>query len=161
MKYIWRILGNIGFWSLWPLIFVYSRVILRTRVLIIHEQSVLVVKNWLGSNQWALPGGGMHRGESPEVAALREVKEELNLTLEPQALQALGRRSSTETSGLRSDYYLFVVRFVERPDITLQAHEIMDAGWLETTHLLMAPKGVSAMVKDSLDTWSGSQNMLQ
>src|SRR6478736_4401531 len=39
--------------------------------------------------QWALPGGAMDEGETPEQAALRELHEEVGLRLEPSAV--LGR----------------------------------------------------------------------
>jgi 8-oxo-dGTP pyrophosphatase MutT (NUDIX family) len=41
------------------------------------------------SGQWALPGGRLERGESPETAALREIHEEVGLNLAPAAI--LGR----------------------------------------------------------------------
>ncbi|MFT3818513.1 MAG: CoA pyrophosphatase [Rubrivivax sp.] len=41
------------------------------------------------AGQWALPGGRIDDGESPEQAALRELHEEVGLTLTPAAL--LGR----------------------------------------------------------------------
>jgi 8-oxo-dGTP pyrophosphatase MutT (NUDIX family) len=39
--------------------------------------------------QWALPGGRIDRGESQEAAALRELREELDLTLEPSSVLGL------------------------------------------------------------------------
>ena len=39
--------------------------------------------------QWALPGGRLEPGETPEVAALRELEEEVGLLLPPESL--LGR----------------------------------------------------------------------
>lgn len=41
------------------------------------------------AGQWALPGGGMDAGESPEQAALRELAEEVGLVLDADAV--LGR----------------------------------------------------------------------
>lgn len=41
------------------------------------------------AGQWALPGGKMDEGETPEQAALRELQEEVGLALPPEAV--LGR----------------------------------------------------------------------
>jgi 8-oxo-dGTP pyrophosphatase MutT (NUDIX family) len=41
------------------------------------------------AGQWALPGGRLEPGEAPVAAALREVREEISLDLEPQTV--LGR----------------------------------------------------------------------
>lgn len=35
-------------------------------------------------NHWALPGGHIDRGETPEKAVIREVKEETNLRIRPE-----------------------------------------------------------------------------
>jgi 8-oxo-dGTP pyrophosphatase MutT (NUDIX family) len=41
------------------------------------------------ARQWALPGGRIERGESPEGAALRELREEVGLSLAPEAVLGL------------------------------------------------------------------------
>ena len=41
------------------------------------------------ARQWALPGGGLDPGESPRDAALRELAEEVGLSLEPDAVLGL------------------------------------------------------------------------
>jgi 8-oxo-dGTP pyrophosphatase MutT (NUDIX family) len=53
------------------------------------------------AGQWALPGGRLDHGETPEQAALRELAEELGLTVAPAAV--LGRLDDYST---RSGYRL-------------------------------------------------------
>lgn len=53
------------------------------------------------AGQWALPGGRLDPGETPEQAALRELEEEVNLTLPPDAV--LGRLDDYPT---RSGYLI-------------------------------------------------------
>ncbi len=43
---------------------------------------VLLLRHSYGPDVWALPGGGIDAGETPEAAAIREVSEELGLTLD-------------------------------------------------------------------------------
>lgn len=42
---------------------------------------VLLLKHSYGPSVWGLPGGGLGRGEDPQAAALREVREELGVEL--------------------------------------------------------------------------------
>jgi ADP-ribose pyrophosphatase YjhB (NUDIX family) len=40
---------------------------------------VLLVRHSYGTGRWALPGGGIRKGEAPEIAAAREFAEELGV----------------------------------------------------------------------------------
>ena len=53
------------------------------------------------AGQWALPGGKIDPGETPERAALREIEEELGLTIDPS--QVLGR---LDDYGTRSGFVI-------------------------------------------------------
>lgn len=54
------------------------------RALCIHEGKVLVVKRFkYGDSYYVLPGGGIDPGETPEVAAAREVYEETSVKVVP------------------------------------------------------------------------------
>ncbi len=46
-----------------------------------EQGRVLLVRHSYGPPVWALPGGGMRKGEDPQTAALRELQEELGCTL--------------------------------------------------------------------------------
>ena len=42
----------------------------------INEQREVLMVNSFGSEEWAVPSGGIEEGESPEECCIREVKEE-------------------------------------------------------------------------------------
>lgn len=151
----WKVVGISAYWLLLPLIYVYAAATKpRARVLLVHDNHALVVKNWLGAGGWALPGGGIEPGESPAKAAAREIREELGFDIEPSALKHLGEHISIEKGGLKSRYHLFVVELTERPRLTIKADEIVAVKWIAITDLMGTQKGVGNTVKQSVEVWS-------
>lgn len=125
MKKIWKTMGVVAFWAVWPALFVYLRIGKRTRVLIVCGDEFLALKTWLGSGAYGLPGGGLHKGEEPVKGALREVREETGLELREANLKFLFTKA-----GRPIKYTAFVVTLSEKPAIRPQKGEISDYDWL-------------------------------
>ena len=60
-------------------------------VLILNRERELLLCHVTGQHHWDLPKGGIHAGETPLEAALRETTEESGLRLDAAALLDLGR----------------------------------------------------------------------
>jgi ADP-ribose pyrophosphatase YjhB (NUDIX family) len=76
------------------------------------EGKLLLVRHSYGPSAWALPGGGMQKGEAPEAAARREVAEEVGCSLDNAQVFA----TIEETlSGAPHTAYLVTGRTQDRP----------------------------------------------
>lgn len=74
---------------------------------------LLLIRNSYGRrHQWVFPGGGIGRGEAPEAAALREVREELGCGV--AQLRYLSTHLST-SEGKRDTIHLFAALAVGEP----------------------------------------------
>jgi len=114
---------------LWPLVFVYAPLVVRSRIMVIKNGKYLGVRHYFGSNTWSLPGGGVKRGESYKDAAIRELYEELGLVVSVQDVHDLLDVRTYNEGGHFMRYALFVV--VINNDIELKLnHEISETRWL-------------------------------
>ena len=105
------------------------------KALVVKDGRVLLVKNTYG-DQLLLPGGGMDKGESPEQAIRRELREEAGVL--PNKLRLMGEYLSVREHK-RDTIFLFYV-----DDFTTEASrsmEIRSCGYYDP-HAL--PKDVSA-----------------
>ncbi len=127
-------LGTIIFWITWPGLWVILRWSYRTRVLVASGSKVLVMKSWLGPGDWSLPGGGVHRGEAPELAAIREVEEETGLTIEREQLVPTAERVFRD-NGLSFRYQEYKVELNEMPTVRPQPGEVAVVEWMEKSVL--------------------------
>jgi 8-oxo-dGTP pyrophosphatase MutT (NUDIX family) len=147
MHNLWRRVGRIAYWLSWPAIILYARTTNRTRLLVTCGDSVLLVKSWLGDGRWSLPGGGLHGGEPPLQAALRELKEETSIELAEADLQLLGA-FRFHNHGISFPYTLYAATVPTQLSITAQAYEITDIAWLDHTTLpvtTLAPDVITAL----------------
>ena len=103
----------------------------RVRVIVYRDDGrSLLVRSRFSRQKWALPGGGVNRNESYEQAAIREVLEELGISVDN--LRYLGKANSHES------YAEFSVRVfaahASNCDIKCN-FEIMEARWLNMNYL--------------------------
>lgn len=77
------------------------------RVIVVKDNKYLLIredkKNWF--NGWIFPGGKVESGETSENAALRELKEEINLDVDKDKLNLWYQANSHFDSGDWRGYY--------------------------------------------------------
>lgn len=133
MKYkkgrrIYDLLGRVAFWITWPGLWLMLRWSRRTRLLLICGDEFLVLRGWLGSGEWGLPGGGLHRGEDAVEGLLREVAEETSINLSPQQVRH-AFSSEARQQGFRFKFQAFIAEINQKPDIKRQKREIAEIRW--------------------------------
>lgn len=128
-------MGHLAYWIAWPGIWLYIQFTPpRTRVVILCNDKILLVKSWLGSSSWKLPGGGLHRAEQPLDGAVREVLEETAISLDPAKIKSLGKFKIT-AQGIPTDLIGFRTELSEVPALELQRLEITDAAWFSMAEI--------------------------
>lgn len=150
MKTVRQILGPVVFWTTYPALWIYLRIGSRSRVLIIVDDSVLLVKGWLGLDRWSLPGGGIHKGEEPARGAAREVKEELGITIPANQLHTI-YEGVARHYGLKFRYTCFSTQLAERPQLQRQPIEIAETAWLELASI--TPDMVTIDTYQAVQAW--------
>ena len=109
------------------------------------DGQLLLVRHSYGPDGWYFPGGGIKRGEAPEAAAARELKEEAGC--EAVSLQHVGDVEEI-LSGSPHTAHLFtaVTEDVPRPD----RREVVEARFFPTHSL---PEPLSPRTRTRLELW--------
>lgn len=84
---------------------------------------ILLVRNSY-QPRLTLPGGQMKRGEAPAAAAARELREEVGLAVEPEALRPVLDRVFRH-SGMRNRVALFELRLPAEPALAPDGREVV------------------------------------
>ena len=70
------------------------------------NKELLVVRGWINDGKWQLPGGGIKPNESSLDATIREVKEEVNLNLDPKKVKFVGSEQIVDNKiNYRCDFF--------------------------------------------------------
>ncbi len=77
---------------------------------------------------YSVPGGGVHRGEAPRLAAARELREEVGIAVEPDALRALGEFVVHHT-WIEDHVHAFELRLEAHPPLRVDRREVVWAGF--------------------------------
>ncbi|HVC36007.1 MAG TPA: NUDIX domain-containing protein [Candidatus Dormibacteraeota bacterium] len=119
----------------------------RVRALIMVDEHVLLVRNWLGMQEWTLPGGGAKRSETDQEALVRELQEELGISIKQSSLIFLNRFMYNDIPTLFK-----VSCFYSTGPSNLKAqklvpnHELIDAAWFPVNAV---PKDFSEEFKEA------------
>lgn len=111
------------------------------------EGRLLLVRHSYGPGGWALPGGGMKRGEAPEAAAAREVAEEVGCRIE--GARVLDQIEET-LSGSPHTAWLVAGRTLDRP--RPDQREILEARFFPTHSL---PEPLTPLTRRRIEAWRG------
>jgi 8-oxo-dGTP pyrophosphatase MutT (NUDIX family) len=136
MKSIWARLGWLAYWTAGvfalPIFLNGTR---RTRVALYDAKTrqILLVKTLISAQKWDLPGGGIHKGESAINAAIREVGEEVGVSLKKTQLKHVGvTRISEQMVSYDVEIFLVAVdKIVPRGG----RFEILDKQWFNIDKL--------------------------
>lgn len=135
LKQILSLLGSAAFWIGWPIWFAHFKLQpRRSRVLIVSEGDVLLVRGWLGGKKWGLPGGGLKAGESVTAGSVREVEEEVGVRLAETALRQIGTYRH-KAGGISYQAECCVVELSEKPALKIRWYEIADARWFKLSDI--------------------------
>ncbi|MBM4385237.1 MAG: NUDIX hydrolase [Deltaproteobacteria bacterium] len=97
-------------------------------VFVRHADHLLLVRSTYQS-WWGLPGGRIDRGETPRVAAARELREETALAVDPGALTDLGDLH-LEHNHIRDHVTFFELRCELEPIVRCDGAEIAELRWV-------------------------------
>jgi 8-oxo-dGTP pyrophosphatase MutT (NUDIX family) len=103
---------------------------------------------------WVFPGGAVDADEDHRTAALREVEEEVGITLpDPAALVPFARWITPPEVSIRFDTYFFLAVAPDGAEVRIDRQEIVDARWFEPGRALEgAEAGELLMVFPTIKT---------
>lgn len=130
-----KVLGWLCYWCVWPIAFIVQRKSHRVRVALIYTDYVLCIRSRCRTSHWQLPGGGIKRTESIRQAAIREVFEEVGITIRDNQLIGCPVTNITD-KGLKYTMHPFIVKLSSKPQLTNLPFETYQVKWISLQTIL-------------------------
>ncbi len=114
------------------------------------EEKILLVKRQpfkTQGNKWGVPAGKLEKNEEPQTAIIRELKEEVGLTVTTDAIQHI-KTLFIRLPPIDYIYHMFFTFFHIQPAIVLDLSENQEAMWASLPLALQLP--LMAAGKESL-----------
>jgi 8-oxo-dGTP pyrophosphatase MutT (NUDIX family) len=112
-----------------------------------HGERLLMIRNSY-RRKLSMPAGGLERGETPVQAALRELREEVGIESDAQALRYFGE--IVDSNGYAEDHaHVFELRCAVEPRPAVDGREVVWAGMLRVEEAL--ERGVVSVVRQYLE----------
>jgi 8-oxo-dGTP pyrophosphatase MutT (NUDIX family) len=124
-------------------------------IIVSSAKQILLLKRadddqWM-PGKWALAGGGIEDGESPEIAAEREVMEEVNLSV--TKLQECAKLYENEQHGV-----IYLARCADESTLEVDPSEHSEHAWVSLSELnqMDGVPGLEKMIKSALLSYQNS-----
>ena len=119
------------------------------RTLILKDKKILLVKHRYG-NLWVMPGGQIDKNENPEIAALRELQEEVGI-IGRKIDYKLGYYKNT-TGGKNDHVCCFVMtNFEIKPNFRPKLIDFLEIGEMVWFDLDQLPESTSKATKSRIN----------
>ncbi len=97
------------------------------KCVVMHDGRWLMIRNTYGHAHWTFPGGAVDRGEASDAAAIREVAEEVGISL--TSVHPIGDYFS-DREYKRDTVYCFTAR-IDSSDVVIDPAEIAESKWVD------------------------------
>ena len=97
-----------------------------------QDNDIFVLLNERFPNKWELPGGKVEKGESTKEAAIREIKEETNININPKKLITIDEMMPEYKTDKRCNYYGY---FTTEKDKIKSGSDAKNLQWFSINNL--------------------------